>query len=105
MRNHISTVFTRRSCRFQVFFLGKLCLASAVALLVCIGIVARQEYNLRYWRDFNSARYDRLRVLPSVGVGDDAPLFALKSQDGKQTIDLPDVAKEKPVALVFGSYT
>jgi hypothetical protein len=38
-------------------------------------------------------------------VGDRAPLFALKTQDGKQEIRLSDYRGKKPVVLIFGSFT
>lgn len=38
-------------------------------------------------------------------VGQPAPLFALKTADGKETIRLADYFGKKPVVLVFGSLT
>jgi len=38
-------------------------------------------------------------------VGDQAPLFKLKTLDGKQEVDLKKSIKSKPVILFFGSYT
>ena len=38
-------------------------------------------------------------------VGDPAPLFKLKSNDGKSVFDLRSFRGEKPVVLLFGSYT
>jgi cytochrome oxidase Cu insertion factor (SCO1/SenC/PrrC family) len=38
-------------------------------------------------------------------VGDNAPLFKLKTLDGKQEVDLKKTIKSKPVILFFGSYT
>jgi hypothetical protein len=38
-------------------------------------------------------------------VGQDAPDFALKTQDGKQEIRLSQFRGKKPVVLVFGSFT
>ncbi len=38
-------------------------------------------------------------------VGDLAPAFALKTQDGNQTIRLEQFRGKKPVVLVFGSFT
>ena len=40
-----------------------------------------------------------------IKAGDRAPDFTLKSPDGKQTVTLSSFRDEKPVALVFGSYT
>jgi len=38
-------------------------------------------------------------------VGEVAPLFVLKSLDGKSETDLAKYRGEKPVVLFFGSYT
>jgi hypothetical protein len=38
-------------------------------------------------------------------VGDAAPDFSLPTLDGKRTVSLADEARERPVVLVFGSYT
>ncbi len=40
-----------------------------------------------------------------VEVGDDAPEFALRTVDRSTTIRLSSFRGERPVALVFGSYT
>ncbi|HYL99983.1 MAG TPA: redoxin domain-containing protein [Blastocatellia bacterium] len=45
------------------------------------------------------ARSGRLKV------GDDAPDFSLKSQDGNSTVTLSSFKGNKPVVLIFGSYT
>jgi len=38
-------------------------------------------------------------------VGDEAPLFKLKSLDGESETELKAFRGEKPVVLIFGSYT
>ncbi len=38
-------------------------------------------------------------------VGEKAPTFVLKSLDGKQETDLAKVIQEKPMILIFGSYS
>ncbi len=38
-------------------------------------------------------------------VGDVAPVFTLKSHDGESETDLAAFAGERPVVLIFGSYT
>jgi hypothetical protein len=43
------------------------------------------------------------RVAPAVG--DSAPDFSLKTLDGKATVTLSSFKGEKPVVLIFGSYT
>ena len=45
------------------------------------------------------------RVDKAPKVGDVAPLFTLKSQDGKSKTSLADFKGKKPVVLFFGSYT
>jgi peroxiredoxin len=41
----------------------------------------------------------------SVNVGDMAPDFSLESPDHKSSFRLSSLRGEKPVVLVFGSYT
>jgi hypothetical protein len=43
------------------------------------------------------------RVAPKVG--DAAPEFSLSTLDGKQTVNLSQHKGDKPVVLVFGSFT
>ena len=38
-------------------------------------------------------------------VGDVAPVFTIKSLDGKSETNLADFAGKRPVVLYFGSYT
>ena len=38
-------------------------------------------------------------------VGDEAPLFTLKSLDGTEETDLASFRDQRPVILFFGSYT
>jgi hypothetical protein len=38
-------------------------------------------------------------------IGDPAPDFSLKTQDGKRTIALADLRGKKPIVLIFGSFT
>ena len=40
-----------------------------------------------------------------LAIGDTAPDFSLESQDHKNTFQLSSMRGEKPVVLVFGSYT
>ena len=42
---------------------------------------------------------------PKVAEGDVAPDFELTRIDGGGTIQLSELLRERPVALVFGSYT
>ena len=41
----------------------------------------------------------------NIKQGDDAPDFNLKTLDGKAQVKLSSFAGQRPVALVFGSYT
>ena len=41
----------------------------------------------------------------NLNVGDAAPDFSLKSQDGKSGVQLSSFKGSKPVVLIFGSYT
>ena len=45
-----------------------------------------------------------LRGPDTLQVGDAAPDFKLKSKDGKQEVQLSKL-RDKPVVLIFGSYT
>jgi hypothetical protein len=47
----------------------------------------------------------RDRAPDKLKVGGSATDFALKSPDGKQTVQLSSFRGKRPVALVFGSYT
>jgi hypothetical protein len=42
---------------------------------------------------------------PNVGVGDAAPDFELPLVGGEGTVRLAELNAERPVALVFGSFT
>jgi hypothetical protein len=44
-------------------------------------------------------------MTPSVGEGDRAPDFELRRLDGEGSVRLSSLLAERPVALVFGSYT
>jgi EF-hand domain pair/AhpC/TSA family/EF hand len=44
-------------------------------------------------------------ICEGPALGDRAPEFALKTQDGKQEIRLSDYQGKKPVVLIFGSFT
>ena len=41
----------------------------------------------------------------ALQIGDAAPVFKLKSLDGKEEMDLASYQDKKPVVLFFGSYT
>jgi hypothetical protein len=44
-------------------------------------------------------------MTPAVDEGDPAPDFELQRADGERAVRLSSLCAEKPVALVFGSYT
>jgi hypothetical protein len=44
-------------------------------------------------------------MTPKVSEGDLAPDFELPSLDGESTVRLASLLRERPVALIFGSYT
>ncbi|MDQ3621703.1 MAG: redoxin domain-containing protein [Verrucomicrobiota bacterium] len=46
-----------------------------------------------------------LRMRDTVRVGDEAPDFTLKTQDGAREVRLSSFRGKRPVVLVFGSYT
>jgi len=50
------------------------------------------------------AEYLDLRT-PKIGVGDAAPDFDLPLLEGGGTVRLAELNADRPVALVFGSYT
>ena len=47
----------------------------------------------------------RMREDNGLKVGEVAPVFKLKSLDGKQETDLASFQGKRPVILFFGSYT
>ena len=55
--------------------------------------------------DAQRRRTGDLRIPDKLRQGDVAPDFTLKSPDGKSTVTLSQFRGQKPVALVFGSYT
>lgn len=53
----------------------------------------------------NPQRGDRPRPDDGLKIGQKAPTFKLKSVDGESETDLKTLLEEKPVVLIFGSYT
>ena len=47
----------------------------------------------------------RFRPVDKLKVGDTAPDFTLKSLNGKEQVTLSSFQDDKPVVLIFGSYT
>lgn len=46
-----------------------------------------------------------LRMPDTLKVGDPAPDFKLRTVDGKREVRLSDFRGQRPVVLIFGSYT
>ena len=61
---------------------------------------ARPEERVPNWEHVKTLM---ARVAPAVGEA--APDFSLKTLDGKATVTLSKFKGEKPVFLIFGSYT
>jgi len=80
-----------------VFLLGVLMVASHVA--------AQPPSRDSDRRSRNDRRRAQDRDRPSLRVGDEAPLFTLRSEDGKQETVLAGFRDQRPVILLFGSYT
>ncbi len=76
-------------------------LVAAVAVLV-LGGLGYYEALKRAWIRYNE--YD-IRSEGSLAVGDLAPDLELASADGTGSKRISDLYREKPVVLVFGSYT
>ena len=58
-------------------------------------VATRKEF--RAWQKAHDARAPK--------VGDPAPDFDLRDTDGVTSVRLSDFQGEKPVALIFGSFT
>ena len=58
---------------------------------------------IRYWKEHRDwqKRFDT----NAPKVGDIAPDFELRDINGKNPVRLSDFRGQKPVALIFGSYT
>jgi hypothetical protein len=76
-------------------------LLAAVAVLA-LGAFGYFEALKRAWIRYNE--YD-IRSEGSLAVGDLAPDLELASADGSGMKRISDFYREKPVVLVFGSYT
>ena len=81
--------------------LRKVLLAIAGLVLLLVGIAVWQigPRNL-----IGMARYDQRRE-GNLQVGDAAPDVTLVALDGKTPVGLRDHVGEKPLILIFGSYT
>ena len=77
-------------------------LAIAAVAVAAIGAWGYYEAMKRAWIRYNE--YD-IRSEGSLAVGDLAPDLELASADGSGTRRISDLYREKPLVLVFGSYT
>jgi len=76
--------------------------AGAVIVIAAIGAWGYYEAMKRAWIRYNE--YD-IRSEGSLAVGDLAPDLELASADGSGPKKISDLYREKPLVLVFGSYT
>ena len=76
--------------------------AFAVAAVIALGAFGYFEAMKRAWIRYNE--YD-IRSEGSLSVGDLAPDLELASADGSGPKRISDFYREKPLVLVFGSYT
>jgi hypothetical protein len=76
--------------------------AGAVIVIAVIGAWGYYEAMKRAWIRYNE--YD-IRSEGSLAVGDLAPDLELASADGSGPKKISDLYREKPLVLVFGSYT
>ena len=77
-------------------------LAIAVVAVAGLGAWGYYEAMKRAWIRYNE--YD-IRSEGSLAVGDLAPDLELAAADGSGTRKISDLYREKPLVLVFGSYT
>ncbi len=77
-------------------------LGLAAAAVAALGAWGYFEAMKRAWIRYNE--YD-IRSEGSLSVGDLAPDLELASADGSGTRRISDLYREKPLVLVFGSYT
>ena len=77
-------------------------LALAAIAVAALGAWGYYEAMKRAWIRYNE--YD-IRSEGSLAVGDLAPDLELSSADGSGPKKISDLYREKPLVLVFGSYT
>ena len=83
-----------------------ICLMALVLLLAGGETWAWQQENEQpHPRGDRSSGRGRMREDNGLKVGEMAPVFKLKSLDGKQETDLASFQGKRPVILFFGSYT
>jgi len=82
--------------------LWKKILIGVVALLLGAGVLMAWKIGPK--NIIGMIRYDQ-RQEGRLHVGDRAPDVALMGLDGKSTVRVADAIGEKPLVLVFGSFT
>ncbi len=97
VRRQVRRIIRRRGGCFAVSFFF-LCFTA-----VCINIAACPETSAKGAEQTKTSSQERKK--DTLKVGDDAPLFTLKSLDGKSDVHLADFEDVKAVVLIFGSYT
>ena len=77
-----------------------------VLTIIACGTSVKQE-NTERDEELRSEGDRRMREEKGkqLGIGDVAPIFKLKSLDGKEETDLKEFRGKEPVVLIFGSYT
>lgn len=77
-----------------------------VLTIIACGTFAKQE-NIERGERSRSEGDRRMREEKGkqLEIGDEAPIFKLKSLDGKKETDLKEFRDKEPVVLIFGSYT
>ncbi len=84
----------------------KLMLVPSLLLALAGGqAIAQEEDNEERRQKRQGMRERMMRDDNAPKVGDVAPVFTLKSLDGKSETDLASFKGKKPVLLFFGSYT
>ena len=78
---------------------------SLTRLLITVGLLVLFTIPVAAQDRPRRGRGPRENRKPAPQVGETAPTFALKTLDGKTTVDLKDYQGKQPVILVFGSYT
>ncbi len=77
----------------------------AASVLLCQGIATAQRPGRPSSQRPSTRRPGDMRTNDKLKVGDRAPDFTLKTPDGKKSVTLSEHKGNRPVALVFGSYT
>lgn len=73
--------------------------------LALVATMALDAYSQRTRRGEGRRGKYKMRNDSGLTVGEHAPGFTLKSPDGKSETNLEALRKDKPVILLFGSYT